>query len=302
MSVSPEEITKEKAVNLLKSGRIDEAISALENVAQLYPNDPQIHSYLGMAFNQKGNVDQSAAAFEKSLHLQQTPKAHYNLGLAYNAAGKTDDAAEQFRRAVALDPNYTLAQDALRKHTASATSTSVPAAAGEATVTMNAGSAIGIAPDPIEVFATPKAPPDLTQEKIRKELEWQERRRDMIKAGAIYGAIAGAFFLVASFFLVGIFSVVPAILMSKVGTVVFLTVTGIIGAIYGAIIGLWIGYTCGGEDAGLRAGAVIGAVAGLLSGLITGMGAASIIPMAVDTIVSGALGFMIGKIVETSVN
>lgn len=320
MGLSGDNVTKEAAVGHLKSGRYDEAIASLQQVLLTQTDDPQLYSFLGMAYSQTGEHDKSIDAFEKSLAIQKSARAHYNLGLAYNSAGRYSEAQEQFQLAVDLDPAYTPAKEALSKvldkiqasaETAPEPTVVTTAATNpEPTVvgapvleqaSMAQSDITGAIPD-FSTLGPPKAPPDLAAEKAKKELEWQERRKDYIKWSIIYGGIAGAFFVTAGFFSEGLFSTYPSILMVKYGFAKILFLLLFTGAIHGCLVGLYIGITCMGEEAGMRAGAVLGAFAGLLVGLIGGAGVFALVYMLISAVVSGVMGLIVGRIVETSVN
>ncbi|MHB9038816.1 MAG: tetratricopeptide repeat protein [Armatimonadota bacterium] len=282
--------SREEALSLLKSGKLDEAIPALENALLAHPTDPQIHSCLGMAYSQVGDIEKSIAAFGKSLELLKSARAYFNLGVAYESAGMTSEAHEQYRLAVAFDSKYAPAQEALNKLQAK-----MRAASHNTDV-------IGATPD-FSTLAAPKAPPDLNAEKARKELEWQERRRDYVKAGLIYGVICGAIFL----FLVRLASTLvaaPAFMMLGQGGSLAMVLVGAIirGGLIGGIVGLWVGLTCGAENEGAVAGAVAGAAYGLLTGLLQGMGGLAFWNMVISALGTGIFGFFIGKMVSSSLN
>ena len=47
MSTSPEALTRDDGLRLLKAGQVDEAVAALESALRSAPQDPQIHAFLG---------------------------------------------------------------------------------------------------------------------------------------------------------------------------------------------------------------------------------------------------------------
>lgn len=113
MELSPEGISKEEGLRLLKSGQVDEAIRVLQEAAQTEPNDSQVYTFLGAAYNQKGNRLQAINAFEKAVELEETPKNLYNLGLIYEQCERLQEAIWQYDNAIKLDPSYTQAQQAI---------------------------------------------------------------------------------------------------------------------------------------------------------------------------------------------
>ncbi|MCE5323545.1 tetratricopeptide repeat protein [bacterium] len=305
-----EDISKEEAISLFKSGQLDDAIPAFENIALKFPDDPQIHSYLGMAYCKIGEKEKCIASFEKSLLLLKSARAHYNLGIAYDSAGRQSEAKDQFQKALDYDPSYSPAREAIRQidsqHSneppimARVASEPQPTIMGQAPPTVSAqqSNAIGMVPD-FTTLAAPKAPPDLSAEKAQKELEWQERRKTYVKSGLAYGAICGAVLLL----LIRLCLVIMASSFLGKGSALLILVGAIIqGGIVGGIVGLWVGLTCGAENEGAVAGAVVGGAYGLLAGLIGGMGGLAILNMLFSALCTGIFGFFIGKMVASSLN
>jgi hypothetical protein len=308
-----EDISKEDAVNLFKSGNLDEAIPALESASRTFSDDAQVHSCLGMAYGKIGENEKSIASFEKSLSLIKSARAHYNLGVAYDCAGRFPEAKEQFQHALDYDPSYSPAREAIRQIESSPAVAPVeptvmiqaspdpePTIMGQAppTAAIPQSDVIGGVPD-FSGFATPKAPPDLSAEKARKELEWQERRKTYIKSGLAYGAICGAVFLVLA--RLSLVLIIPSV-MGHGSILLTLIGTFIQGGIVGAIVGLWVGLTCGSENEGAVAGAVVGGFYGLIVGLCTGVIGLAVWSLFMWAIITGAFGFFVGKMVASSLN
>lgn len=114
MDSSPEVLTKEEGLRLLKAGRIDDAITVLEKVRQKV-DDAAVYSYLGAAYDQKGDKLNAIHAFEESLRLNESPKGYYNLAVIYESVGRIDEAVREYRMALELDPNYERAAKALER-------------------------------------------------------------------------------------------------------------------------------------------------------------------------------------------
>ncbi len=109
----PGGMTKDEGLRLLKEGNIDEAIDLLEKAKDEDPEDAQIHSYLGAAYNQKGDKVRSIFSFEEALRLEETPRNYFNLGLAYQSVNRTDEAIRQYNMALDIDPDYKQARTAV---------------------------------------------------------------------------------------------------------------------------------------------------------------------------------------------
>lgn len=97
-------------------GRIDDAIKECKKAIQLDPDFGNPYNDIGAYLIEKGEPDAAIPWLEqatRATRYQSYHYAHYNLGRAYLAQELYNRARECFHRALALAPNYTLAQDAL---------------------------------------------------------------------------------------------------------------------------------------------------------------------------------------------
>lgn len=108
-------VSTEEGLRLLKAGQIDQAIDVLGKVLQADSEDAKAHMYIGIAYYQKNDRLHSIHHLEESLRLEETPKGYYNLGLVYEAVNRVDEAVRQYRMALEMDPNYELANQALKR-------------------------------------------------------------------------------------------------------------------------------------------------------------------------------------------
>jgi len=93
-------------VVLIKQGKLNEAVSILENVLKNRPNDSNAHSALGFALAQQGKLKEAAAHFGEARRIRpDDPQARFNLGVAYTKLDRLDDAILEFKAALELDPN-----------------------------------------------------------------------------------------------------------------------------------------------------------------------------------------------------
>jgi|GEM_PF-839007 len=179
MESSPEVVTKEEGLRLLKAGQVNEAIQVLEKVKTKGSEDAQVCAILGAAYNQKGDKLNAIAAFEESLRIEETPKSYYNLGLVYESVKRIDEAVREYRMALELDPNYSLARDAVDRlhnqyealHSQAAVNVpsapasipagpaAVPAAPAQPTQAMPAGPPPGSSPPVMQTQAFAGPPP-----------------------------------------------------------------------------------------------------------------------------------------------
>ena len=111
----------EYGIVLAETGRNDEAIEVLNKASGIIDWDPELWSYLGIAFLNKGDQDRALASYEHALSLD--PKYAMvlsNLGTIHvSSAAKKRDRAElmkgmdYFKQAIDHDPNYAPAYNGL---------------------------------------------------------------------------------------------------------------------------------------------------------------------------------------------
>ena len=79
--------------------------SLWSKTVQSSPNSLTAHGGLGMAYLERGMLDEAAEQFEKTIRLQPDhAKSHYNLGLVYHRKGEIKKALELFKRSLTLNP------------------------------------------------------------------------------------------------------------------------------------------------------------------------------------------------------
>ncbi len=92
---------------LLRAGREEEGIAALERVQRQDPSLPHTWFNLGVAWKGESQYEKALAQFQKMVELvPDEPISHYNLGYLYKLTGAADRALPHFERAAALDPNF----------------------------------------------------------------------------------------------------------------------------------------------------------------------------------------------------
>jgi len=78
------------------------------------PDSSQAYNNLGIAFEDRGQLDQAIICFRKALRLNPyNARAHNNLGNLFYKKGLLDDALSEYGIALALDPGYRDARDNL---------------------------------------------------------------------------------------------------------------------------------------------------------------------------------------------
>jgi tetratricopeptide (TPR) repeat protein len=95
---------------LQDKGDLDGAIKAYEAALRLkkdFPEAYKIHTNLAVALQVKGDLDGAIKAYKAALRLKKDfPLAHFNLGLALQAKGNPDGAIKEYREALRLQKDY----------------------------------------------------------------------------------------------------------------------------------------------------------------------------------------------------
>jgi len=94
-------------IAFLQKGRVDEAIEQCQKALKIKPDYAQAHYNLGNALVQKGQVDEAIAQFQKALKINPNyAQAHYNIGHALLQKGQVSEAIARFQKALKIKPNY----------------------------------------------------------------------------------------------------------------------------------------------------------------------------------------------------
>lgn len=106
-------------ITLFECGDVAEATPVLERALELEGAvfTPPLYTYLARAYLEQGRIDDAVRRAQQGALLPpQRAEAHYVLGLAYRARGNDGDATsarQAFERALALQPDYPEAVEAL---------------------------------------------------------------------------------------------------------------------------------------------------------------------------------------------
>jgi tetratricopeptide (TPR) repeat protein len=88
-----------------KRGDAQEARRLYMRLVGLFPDDPAVHSNLGMVLNQSDDANGALAAFDRALALDPMhPFAWAGKGMALNNLGRYDDAVAAYERALQAKP------------------------------------------------------------------------------------------------------------------------------------------------------------------------------------------------------
>ncbi|MBY6266384.1 tetratricopeptide repeat protein (plasmid) [Azospirillum sp. 412522] len=107
--------TSVPAINeLVRAGRIEEALAASIELARCTPDDPVALNLLGVLLHRSGQSAEAATALEKAVQLSPGfAEARLNLGIVQQTRGLPAEAADQFRTLVLLNPQHAMAEERL---------------------------------------------------------------------------------------------------------------------------------------------------------------------------------------------
>jgi tetratricopeptide (TPR) repeat protein len=97
-------------------GKIQEAIEECKRAIELDPDFGNPYNDIGAYQIALGNYDEAIPWLERAIEARRyEPRhfPHFNLGRVYIAKGMLNRARECFRQALLMEPQYTLAQEAL---------------------------------------------------------------------------------------------------------------------------------------------------------------------------------------------
>jgi tetratricopeptide (TPR) repeat protein len=98
---------KSKANELLRLGKLPEAIVRYQQIIALAPEDAGAYIALGYAQSEAGDLDVAKASFARALALEtQSVDAHFLMGQLLLRQKQDKQAAQSFRAALALKPDF----------------------------------------------------------------------------------------------------------------------------------------------------------------------------------------------------
>ncbi|HEV8341268.1 MAG TPA: tetratricopeptide repeat protein [Candidatus Binatia bacterium] len=97
-------------------GRYDDAIEECKKAIAIDPEFGNPYNDIGAYLINLGNLDEAIPWLEKAIQAGRYEAYHYphcNLGRVYLAKGMLKKALEEFEKALAIEPNYPLARQAV---------------------------------------------------------------------------------------------------------------------------------------------------------------------------------------------
>lgn len=106
----------QQAAQLLKAGRVDDAVALLRQAVHLNPHDFNAHHGLGVALARLGQLDEALIHLRQAIQINpRSPQAHFNLGRVHQRRGELQDALDAYGEAVRLKPDYEAAVKAVEE-------------------------------------------------------------------------------------------------------------------------------------------------------------------------------------------
>jgi protein O-mannosyl-transferase len=92
-------------VAFMQKGKVDEAIAHYQKALEIKPDYADAYSNLGSVFLQKGKVDEAIARYQKALEIKPDyADAYSNLGNAFLQKGKIGEAIAHYQKALEIKP------------------------------------------------------------------------------------------------------------------------------------------------------------------------------------------------------
>jgi tetratricopeptide (TPR) repeat protein len=92
---------------LARQGKTEDAIKEYKEALRIFPNYVEAHNNLGNALMRSGRIEEAIPHFEQAVKIMPDyAAAHNNLGTALQKVGRTEDAFTQFQQAVKFNPDY----------------------------------------------------------------------------------------------------------------------------------------------------------------------------------------------------
>ncbi len=105
----------------MESGRADLAEAEYAFALEADPSNVHYYNRMGLAFRRQKKIDEAIENYRKALMVaQDDPILYYNMAIAQMESGKIDQAIASLRRALTLKPDFSQAENVLKKLRSSA--------------------------------------------------------------------------------------------------------------------------------------------------------------------------------------
>ena len=90
-----------------QTGRITEALVAIQKAVALTPADAEVHYNLGVTLQELGRLEEAEASYRQTIALKPDyAEAHNNLGITLQGLGRSEEAEASYRQAISLKPDF----------------------------------------------------------------------------------------------------------------------------------------------------------------------------------------------------
>ena len=106
-AISPSQTELKTLLEHYQHGRYDDAEKSAISITQEFPNQQFGWKVLGAVFKKTGRISEALVAVQKSVALApEDAEAHYNLGNTLQELGRLEEAEASYRQAISLKPDY----------------------------------------------------------------------------------------------------------------------------------------------------------------------------------------------------
>ena len=112
--ISPTQKQLDEVMQLFSSGKVQEALFAIQHLINDFPNEPLLFNISGACYSEIGPIESAINSFKKALALNPDyAEAHYNLGVAFQRTNQLDNAVECYEKSITLKHAYPTAHNNL---------------------------------------------------------------------------------------------------------------------------------------------------------------------------------------------
>lgn len=105
----------QEALSLHQQGKINEAIALYEEALKADPNNPEILTNLGAAYQTNKNYDAALAQYLKSIAIEpKSSVTYFYMGTTYYSKNQFEEAITNYKKALELDPGNQQIKDSLK--------------------------------------------------------------------------------------------------------------------------------------------------------------------------------------------
>ena len=113
-SLAPSQEQLNNLIKYYQTGQYKDAEKLASSLTEKFPKHTFSWKVLSAVLKQTGKINEALIAMQRSIRLSpQDAEAHSNLGVTLQELGKLDEAEQSLTYAIKLKPDYTDAQDAL---------------------------------------------------------------------------------------------------------------------------------------------------------------------------------------------